>query len=472
MFGAYAATIVALEQGRGVGRGGRGAPAAQAAVRTRVNATVAAVSGRLHDAVFRGQQAPAGGGGGRMGGVDVWRDAGRAASGGGAGAAGVAGRRGGAGGEGPRRCWRCWGWSAGAAYAGGGRCRRRGGQLIRNARWWCGAAGAAQTTKAGAAWAGDALAYVLYTSGSTGAPKGVEITHGAALNTVVAINERYGVGAADRTLAVSALEFDLSVYDLFGVLTRGGAVVTLAAETRRDAAAWAAQVAAAGVTIWNSVPALLTMLLSTARPGQLDSLRLALLGGDWVSADLPQELASHAPGCRLVALGGTTETAIHSTYFEPASRITGLRTLPYGVPLANVCCRVVDAVGTVSDWVAGSCDRRQGVARLSRIRDDGAALSDVGGRAGIARATAGALAGRHWVLGRTDLGEDRGADELGSGSRAEAGRRVAGGGGVWRGRRRGAAIQRRTWWRCGRSWRSSCPPTWCRIASWWSSSGR
>ncbi|MEC6487941.1 AMP-binding protein, partial [Pseudomonas aeruginosa] len=81
-------------------------------------------------------------------------------------------------------------------------------------------------------------AYIIFTSGSTGEPKGVEVTHAAAANTIDVLNARYGVGPDSRVLAVSSLDFDLSVYDLFGVLGVGGAVVLLDEDHRRDAAAW------------------------------------------------------------------------------------------------------------------------------------------------------------------------------------------------------------------------------------------
>jgi non-ribosomal peptide synthetase component F len=58
---------------------------------------------------------------------------------------------------------------------------------------------------------------VIYTSGSTGRPKGVVITHRAAANTVVDINRRFSVTAADRVLGVFNLGFDLSIYDISGV---------------------------------------------------------------------------------------------------------------------------------------------------------------------------------------------------------------------------------------------------------------
>ena len=66
------------------------------------------------------------------------------------------------------------------------------------------------------------LAYVIFTSGSTGQPKGVMIDHRGALNTVVDVNQRLGTGPADRVLALSSLSFDLSVWDIFGLLAAGG----------------------------------------------------------------------------------------------------------------------------------------------------------------------------------------------------------------------------------------------------------
>ncbi|WP_369028343.1 AMP-binding protein, partial [Nocardia farcinica] len=64
----------------------------------------------------------------------------------------------------------------------------------------------------------DAPAYVIFTSGSTGEPKGVVVTHRAAANTLDDIEERFALSPADRVLGVASLAFDLSVWDIFGVL--------------------------------------------------------------------------------------------------------------------------------------------------------------------------------------------------------------------------------------------------------------
>lgn len=203
----------------------------------------------------------------------------------------------------------------------------------------------------------DAPAYVIFTSGSTGEPKGVELTHAAAHNTVAALNERYRMGPADRTLCLSALDFDLSVYDIFGPLTCGGALVLVDDEERRSPETWLRRAAEHRATVLNCVPALLDMALATAssrpEPGGWP-FRLQLLGGDWAGLDLPGRVHALRPDSVFVVLGGTTETAIHSTVQEVTEVDPSWTSIPYNVPLPNQCCRIVDEHGgDRPDWVAG-----------------------------------------------------------------------------------------------------------------------
>ncbi|HEY5894574.1 MAG TPA: amino acid adenylation domain-containing protein, partial [Chthoniobacterales bacterium] len=109
------------------------------------------------------------------------------------------------------------------------------------------------------------LAYVIYTSGSTGEPKGVMIDHRGAVNTILDINSRFGIGKEDRVLALSSLSFDLSVYDIFGALAVGAAIVLPEAEGTRDPSHWADLIIRHGVTVWNSVPALMDLLVDYLR---------------------------------------------------------------------------------------------------------------------------------------------------------------------------------------------------------------
>lgn len=107
-------------------------------------------------------------------------------------------------------------------------------------------------------------AYIIMTSGTTGVPKGVEILHKSAWNTIQDINRKYQISGDDTALAVSALDFDLSVYDVFGILGAGGKLILLPETEKRNAEYWLEQVKKYHVSVWNSVPVLLDMLLIIA----------------------------------------------------------------------------------------------------------------------------------------------------------------------------------------------------------------
>lgn len=192
------------------------------------------------------------------------------------------------------------------------------------------------------------VAYVIFTSGSTGIPKGVTMTHGAVRNTLDDMAARFGMGHEDRVFALSALSFDLSVYDLFAPLAAGAALVLPDPGQERNPEHWHRLMAAHGVTVWNSVPMLLDMLLvwcdgaGTAPPA---GLRLALVSGDWVPLGLCGRLRALAPGARLVALGGATEAAIWSNWQAVDEVPDHWTSVPYGLPLRHQHYRVLDRYG-------------------------------------------------------------------------------------------------------------------------------
>ncbi|MEU3550310.1 amino acid adenylation domain-containing protein [Streptomyces longwoodensis] len=193
---------------------------------------------------------------------------------------------------------------------------------------------------------GEDLAYVIYTSGSTGRPKGVMISHRSAVNTVVDISSRFGVTADDRGLALAALGFDLSVYDIFGLLGAGGCLVLTDPERRGDPSHWAELIARHRITVWNSVPAQLQMLQQYAEGEpdlDLTSLRLAMLSGDWIPVNLPDAVRRRCPGLELISLGGATEAAIWSIFHPIGEVPADWHSIPYGKPLANQSFQVLDA---------------------------------------------------------------------------------------------------------------------------------
>ncbi|WP_315828588.1 MULTISPECIES: amino acid adenylation domain-containing protein [unclassified Bradyrhizobium] len=200
------------------------------------------------------------------------------------------------------------------------------------------------------------LAYVIYTSGSTGEPKGVMVDHAAAVNTVLDINRRFDVKSEDRVLALSSLSFDLSVYDIFGVLAAGGAVVMPDDESLLDPAAWLSLARRAGVTVWNSAPALLKLFTQHCleNGATLDRMRLAMASGDWVPLELVQQCRKINPKMRFVSLGGATEAAIWSVFREVDEVGENWVSIPYGKPLTNQALYVFDRNLTRRPvWVPG-----------------------------------------------------------------------------------------------------------------------
>jgi amino acid adenylation domain-containing protein len=201
------------------------------------------------------------------------------------------------------------------------------------------------------------LAYVIFTSGSTGLPKGVMIDHRGALNTVVDVNGRFRVGPQDRVLSLSALSFDLSVWDVFGLLAAGGSVVLPEPSELRDPESWLQAIRRCGVTVWNTVPALMEMLVEylEGRGETLpESLRLVLLSGDWIPVRLPERIRRLAPGAEVVSLGGATEASIWSILY-PIERVDPeWKSIPYGRPMKNQRFYVLDEkLDHRPDWVAG-----------------------------------------------------------------------------------------------------------------------
>jgi pyochelin synthetase len=190
----------------------------------------------------------------------------------------------------------------------------------------------------------DDLAYIIFTSGSTGRPKGVMVTHRAALGTVLDINRRLGVGPGDRVLGLASLGFDLSVYDLFGILGAGGTLVLPDSRRRSDPSHWAELLERHEVTVWNSVPAQFQMLVDHLRRSDVgpDSLQVALLSGDWIPVTLPDEARALLGDVRLIGLGGATEASIWSIAYEIGEVDPAWHSIPYGRPLTNQTFAVLD----------------------------------------------------------------------------------------------------------------------------------
>lgn len=191
----------------------------------------------------------------------------------------------------------------------------------------------------------DDLAYVLYTSGSTGTPKGVMIAHRGLVNCIVDTNRTFDIGPNDRVLAVSALHHDMSVFDIFSTLAAGGTIVVPDAAGARAPDHWVELIDRHQVTVWNSVPGFMEMLLEYAQGQNLrlpGRLRLAFLGGDWIPVSAPARIQRHFGDVQVVSVGGPTETTLWNIWY-PIQRVDpSWQSIPYGHAIANTRYYVLD----------------------------------------------------------------------------------------------------------------------------------
>ncbi len=188
------------------------------------------------------------------------------------------------------------------------------------------------------------LAYVIYTSGSTGKPKGVAISHAAANNTILDINQKFHITSSDRTIALSEMNFDLSVYDIFGMFAVGGTIVIPDEVERNDVTSWQRLVLEHHVSVWNTVPGLMELFLNECTLLQecFQQIHTVLLSGDWIPVAVPDKIRAFAGDVQVSSLGGATEASIWSIYYPITEQMGKRRSIPYGKPLANQRFYVLD----------------------------------------------------------------------------------------------------------------------------------
>ncbi|AYG85127.1 Tyrocidine synthase 3 [Streptomyces hundungensis] len=183
---------------------------------------------------------------------------------------------------------------------------------------------------------GDQLAYVMFTSGSTGLPKGVGITHADVL--ALAVDAAWTDGVSDAVLLHSAYVFDASTFEIWVPLLNGGKVV-VAPGGVLEASGLEDMVTRHGVTAAFLTTALFNVV-AEERPAAFTGLRLVAAGGETASAELMQRVAAAAPGTRVLHVYGPTETTTFATRHPVTPDTTGVP--PIGRALDGMRLYVLD----------------------------------------------------------------------------------------------------------------------------------
>ncbi|MCY2977445.1 MAG: amino acid adenylation domain-containing protein, partial [Planctomycetota bacterium] len=200
--------------------------------------------------------------------------------------------------------------------------------------------------------------YLLYTSGSTGHPKGVLVEHGQLLNYVQAVVAKFGMSGGGAYAMVQPLTVDSSQTMIFPALGWGGVLHLISRESALDASALANYFDRHSIDYLKIAPSHLSALLTVGQPRRLLPTRALIVGGEAMHWTLVSRLADLQPSCRVWNHYGPTETTV-GVFTYPINLVDDKHrgssaTVPIGRPLANVTCYVLDNHGSaVPIGVAG-----------------------------------------------------------------------------------------------------------------------
>jgi len=180
------------------------------------------------------------------------------------------------------------------------------------------------------------LAYILYTSGSTGTPKGVMISHRNSLTFVEWAAAAAGLSEQDRVCSPAPLHFDLSVFDIFAACQAGACLTVLPGEAATFPVSIARWLEAERISVWYSVPSVLTLLACYGSLEQVDlsALRTVIFAGEVFPPKHLARLMAELPHPRYLNWYGPTETNV-CTAFEVPPGWAGDRPAPIGKACAN-----------------------------------------------------------------------------------------------------------------------------------------
>lgn len=191
----------------------------------------------------------------------------------------------------------------------------------------------------------DDEAFLIHTSGSSGKPKNIVLRQEGFINCLLHTAELFDISGEDICIAVTNYCHDMSLFDMLFMPAYHGGVVIPDAVSEKDPHKWIDLMLENRVTVWNSVPAFMEMLIASedARLKEaVGRLKRIMLGGDWIRPAMLRQIREINPTVRIFSVGGPSETTVWNIYHEVTAVDLENSFIPYGKPFPNTVYQILD----------------------------------------------------------------------------------------------------------------------------------